>query len=855
MTASTIKLSLSTLQQQKWLERCGAVTLLNAAIETNEVRFARQLALAWLAAFPGDLGVALLHARALMRGGSTLQALPLLAPLAEKDPWNLEVWQTLVQASLGNGEERYSHAVTCVHALGGRVASSAPRDAWGDAFRAARLAYETGAWDTALKWIETVMEAPGGRLFAALLRLQIERKRSEPNALRALALEVHARWPECIMARMILADVTLLLGDETEGVRLLHTCAAADPAGQIARRVWGSANPYQSLWPEDLGIPFDLPIPAGVAGKMGWNQLESGPLPPVPAPEPAGAEDAPVDQPAPDEDGAVREQKMLLQSVTKEFEQISEQIHQPGPSRVDGRCPVYVIVSSREGLRAQYGPQTASVLDMEMRRLAGLVRNRYGWKAVVYYPDDAACTGLYGATPVNPRDPWKIKHSLAELDEAMAKRGERIGALLITGGDRVVPYHRLPNPTDDADGEIASDAPYGTLDANYFVPEWPVGRLPGDSSTDAGPLLESLRVAQRYHARRSKGAMTLGFAWWYWFQSLFERFLPSHSAPSFGYSAAVWRRSSLAVFRPIGAPHTVLTSPPVCTREFPNNQLSTASLGYYNLHGLEDSPAWYGQRDPQEAGPDYPVALAPEDLQSSGHAPHFVFSEACYGGHIHGKTERDSLALKFLGMGALGVVASTCIAYGSVATPLIAADLLGYLFWHHMKSGRPAGEALMQARLELVREMTRRQGYLDGEDQKTLISFVLYGDPLAAYDEFRVRTKSPVRPKSFATVKALASEPQDAIAPTAVSAEALAQVKRVVAEYLPGADLTGLNFCKVRLDGKPAPVNAKHTRGASGERMVVTVRKEVKVVEKIHNHYLRVTLDEAGRTVKLAMSR
>jgi hypothetical protein len=623
----------------------------------------------------------------------------------------------------------------------------------------------------------------------------------------------------------------------------------------VARKVWGQVNPYQSLWPDEPVIPFALPIPAGVAGKMGWNRLASGPLPPVEEPaEQAVADGTPVveeKQPAknaPDE-----------QPITAEFERLAKKLKQPEPARADGRCPVYVILSSREGLSGQYGPQTASVIDGEMRRLSGMARNRHGWKAIVYYVDDATCAGLYGLTPANPRDPWKVKIALAELDGALGKRGERIGALLIVGGDRVLPFHRLPNPAEDGDGEVASDSPYATLDSNYFVPEWPVGRMPGESGPDAGPLLESLREAQRYHSRSAKGTLTLGFAWLHWLRTLFERFLPSRVVPSFGYTAAVWRRSSLAVFRPIGAPHTVMASPPACSGEFQPEQLADAGLGYYNLHGLEDSPSWYGQRDPLEAGPDYPVALSPDDLRRSGHAPRFIFTEACYGGHVNGKTEHTSLALKFLGMGSLGVAASTCIAYGSVSTPLIAADLLGHLFWQHLKYGRPAGEALMYAKLDLVREMTRRQGYLDGEDQKTLISFVLYGDPLAAYEGFHARAKSPVRPKVFPAVRSIAPQPEDTVLPTSVSGEALAQVKQVVSEYLPGADLAGLHFCKVRLDGPAAPANERASKRAAkntaGERMLVTVSKQVQVADHMHRHYLRMTLDENGRTVKLALSR
>ncbi len=94
----------------------------------------------------------------------------------------------------------------------------------------------------------------------------------------------------------------------------------------------------------------------------------------------------------------------------------------------------------------------------------------------------------------------------------------------------------------------------------------------------------------------------------------------------------------------------------------------------------------------------------------------------------------EAIALKFLEAGSLAIAGSTCMAYGSYGAmdnSLVAADLLGHSFWKFLKDGMPAGEALRQAKIYLASEMDRRQGYLDGLDQKTLISFVLYGDPLA----------------------------------------------------------------------------------------------------------------------------
>ena len=80
------------------------------------------------------------------------------------------------------------------------------------------------------------------------------------------------------------------------------------------------------------------------------------------------------------------------------------------------------------------------------------------------------------------------------------QRKARINALRSSAG-LVVPFHRLPNPVDDMDDEVESDNPYATLDSNYFVPEWPVGRMPGEAGPDAGLLLQQLRQSIQYHKK------------------------------------------------------------------------------------------------------------------------------------------------------------------------------------------------------------------------------------------------------------------------------------------------------------------------------------------------------------------
>lgn len=897
------------MRRGRTIDRQTLCQLLQAALACSEQRFARQTALAWLAAFPGDLEVTLLQARAMLAEGRPGLVIPALEMVLKKDPECLAAYDLMAFATRAADPTCYRLAMTGQFVLGAssKIGQKTAFFSWGEVLKAAYQAVSEQRWEEAEHLTQEALRQAPDSLLAAVLHAKVVRATQDSTSLYRLAQLYHTRYPDCLPVTLLLAEALMDQGNETEAVRLLHQCVSNDAAGQTAVRLWGENHPYRSLWPEEMVILFDLPVPASVAFQLGWNQLQSGtilmspaaaplvtPAPQMPvadAPEetPSVEIQADVSQPQesqlasqtapqknePPEGEQGEEQadevsnKEFLRSVEEEFERLAKKMKQPARAREDGRYPVYIVFSTHQGLLEQFGPQTTSIIDAEMRKLAGLVGKKPGWDGMVFYPDDPSCAAQFGIEPVTGRDPWKLKLALADLDKALGRRGQMIGALLIVGGDSIVPFHRLPNPTDDVDAEVPSDNPYGTLESNYFVPDWPVGRMPCEPGPDAGLLLDQLRRTQKFHASSGMGGLQV--AWLNWLFDLLNRLRQSGNKHSLGYTAAVWRRSSLAVFRPIGAPHTVLASPPESSGSFDTKQLLSSNLGYYNLHGTEDSAAWYGQRDPLEdeedeghpSVPDYPVALLPVDLKRNGHAPRVVFSEACYGAHTSGKTENESMALKFLSVGTLAVIGSTCVAYGSVNTPLIAADLFGYLFWQHLKAGRTVGEAVMQARVDLAREMNNRQGYLDGEDQKTLISFVLYGDPLVAYNGFRVSSKAP-RLKIHLTVKTVCDRQVEGEQPPVISGEALKHVKALVAEYLPGAELSDIHLSQQHANcsgiGHRCPtadLGSRTKEGAKSKsgRLVVTLSKQVQVAQHTHRHYIRVTLDEGGKPVKLALSR
>ncbi|MGH2524743.1 MAG: C25 family cysteine peptidase, partial [Anaerolineales bacterium] len=335
---------------------------------------------------------------------------------------------------------------------------------------------------------------------------------------------------------------------------------------------------------------------------------------------------------------------------------------------------------------------------------------------------------------------------------------------------------------------------------------------------------------------------------------------------SLGYVANVWKEASAAVYTTIGDPRDLLTCPPVDASWFPVKELAPSHISYFNLHGIEDGSEWYGQRSANDFGstPEYPVALRPADVLNSGRAPVIVFSEACYGANILGKKIGEALCLRFLECGTRALVGSTKIAYGSVTTPLIGADLLGRLFWQNANAGLPVGEALRRAKLQMAQEMHDRQGFLDGEDQKTLISFVLYGDPLATMPGVR-STKEAKRLPAPRFVEPPATVCDKANGDRAVSPEVVAQIKTVVARYLPG-----MNDAEWRVAHAHARCTAQHAcptahlavraKYASSlhhdpHTTVVTLSKTLRADARTHPHYARITLDEKGAIIKLAVSR
>ena len=889
------------------LERYRFLMILNAANLCEEYQFAKQAAMLWLVNYPGDLFVKYHQAMAYANLDQHKQSITLLEELVNRDPLFLE--PTRVLSQLSESADRRAYYSELTRYLERKNPPDENSIKWLLTLWQARIAYTKGDLEQAISLIHTTLVENPPTPIPAILHLQTAYKIEDQEMLNNLSEMYLEHWPNCLQINVIRALVEMDLGHEAKAVERLHWVAANDSAEQVIQHLMGVEHSFKNLWPDRMEINFDLPIPASVSAYLGWNQLQTGQteepifkpvkrtkshqqsisgdvtqkIHVVTSPQPPSKffDEIPQEYPGVEQKEElvenvgnkepISEQNSEKWASDEDFEEIQQvfsniarRLKKPDLDRADNRFPVYVVMTSKKQLEKTYGPNTTNIIDEQLTKLVSLIQVLPDWNATLFYPDDPQVTTSMGINPVIGSDPWQNKLALADLDQALAKRGEMIGALLIVGGPEIVPFHHLPNPTFDNDLDVPSDNPYACIDENYFIPQWPVGRLPGETGSDAGVLLQQIRDLIRQYEKRAKMGKSIvvnvaSMINWImqFFSNLGSKF-SNHN--NWGYSAEIWQRASAQVFKNIGNAKDLDLSPPIQAHNLYLQRNNGNQAGYFNLHGVKDGPHWYGQKDFRNAsnGPDYPIALSPSMFNEDHPSPKLIVTEACYGANVQEKQYEDAMAIKCFDTGTATFVGSTCIAYGSITPPLIAADFLADKFWKKVLEGLPVGYALMQAKLSLAEEMTKIQGFLDGEDQKTLLSFVLYGDPLAIHEGLQTMPKPLIRFKSYPTVKTISDHDMQITSDNnEMPKHVNKQVKKVVEKYLPGLENAQMQFKKsgespMHKSGFDDGLNIDETL----DRFVVTLRKTYDENQQTpHHHFARMTFDKKGKLVKFSTSR
>lgn len=577
----------------------------------------------------------------------------------------------------------------------------------------------------------------------------------------------YRRWPRALQFRLIVGHILCQMNRAEEGMELIQSAVDSDITGQVAERIWKEENPYRNLWPkvdvlsipaEGLGLSYEVVRLAGLL-----NVLTPAEEPAETVPESSAASENVSEVQDPDDDGPVgvyaasvdpvpesdpdetdaqpddetKEmiessdkslsvfEKLRLSRTSRSVPQIGKYVYKVRDSEADDRKPVYVVMSSISGLTRKYGTNNKKFIDQEMRSVAETISNRKGWEGRVFYPDEFITVGSDGISA-------DVVHNfLVRLDESLAEENKMIGALLIVGDDDVIPFFYIKNPIDDGDIKVPSDTPYGsTDDQNYWDMQWLVGRVPGDNSADPGFLLDQLRSIQKHHIMRYSRQKQNE-------KQVSRKDFRKSSRRSLGYTCAAWLTPSSIVYKQISDTSSLLVCPQTTSANFPVKNMDSCDYAYFNLHGMKGLPNWYGQKKSNDtsSGPLTPVALEIGNLKEISKTPKVVFSESCYGAETIHRNEKNCISLHMLGKTTSVFVGSTTIAYGALGEKLVAADLLGYLFWSHLGTGVSCGEAFRRAKKNLAMEVEQKHSALNSEIQKTLLSFVYYGDPLYSVDE------------------------------------------------------------------------------------------------------------------------
>jgi len=807
-----------------------------AGLRTGEIPFLENLVNSWLEKYPNDIQSNIFKANVDFANKNDQSAKKRLLSILENDPENFASYDLLVKQLKEN--DKYSQSA--VYVLSGKISKIKGIFPWATTLRAVKNENKRNNINHAEKLLKSAIAEDPNNILIAIEHYRISLKLNDLRTNSQLVEIYHRRWQNCIHFKIWMAMVKMISENEAEAVALLHSCVQSDPGGIVIKRLLGRDHEYLSIWPKKREIFYNQQIPTSIAISLDWNRLNSG--------------DQKQKQP---------------KGISKEGSEKSQQVKykpQLRGSKDTKLTSVYVILSSYLGLKRKYGPKSANVIIEKLTDLSNTFNEKPDWESHVFLPDDFNSMNKWGIAIVSEIDPWKIKLSVMDLDKRLKERGKEIGAVIIIGNNDVIPFHRLPNPTDDGDQDVLSDNPYSTSSSNYLMPEWPVGRLPGEKGNDPGLLIEQIRHVTKFHVALIPS------------KNIFERIRSKFDQRfnilrkinnlikkpgDFGYSAEVWRRSSIASFRPLGKGADLRISPPYDDETIDVDNLMKAKCAYFNLHGLSNTSEWYGQRDFSEvsAKPDFPVAISAKKLSQMTNNIDLVFTEACYGGYIVDKSIDDSIALKLISIGSQGIVGSTCISYGSVFTPLIGGDLLAFIFWKYIRDGCSFGESLLQAKIGLVKVMKQRQGYLDGEDQKTLQSFVLYGDPLGHLEPNIYLEKSRDDIYSEKDIKLVSDHNGYFATSPGVSEKVTNDVQELLKSYIPGLDNAEIKVKKHKINiTKMINIETNQT-GKIGSNLEyrtftqILYNKSIVSEKRKHTQYARVTMDDRGKIIKLAVSR
>lgn len=370
-------------------------------------------------------------------------------------------------------------------------------------------------------------------------------------------------------------------------------------------------------------------------------------------------------------------------------------------------------ITCRKKLAAKYDQDALASIDAAVRAWIAADKAR-GLKTVHVAVDDAKALKPFKVPAIKGSvTAQKVKKTV----DALVKKLNP-DYIVLFGSTDVVPSFEVPNPSASEDDEstVPTDNPYASSQpfsrarrASYLIPDRVVGRIPDvPGSGDPAWLVSCLSVASSWQA----GA-----------RNMYDKDLL--------VCCDTWEGGGRECVDYIGRdPSKLLLSPPAKTASASVRGRHGARLQMIKCHGAGLDSQFYGQK-----GNSYPPVLSSVALQGRVQKKTVVGAMCCYGASVFDPQSDEARApgeppipSVYLRGGAYGFLGATNTAWVGPDS-MMCADWVVAAFLKSVLSGASLGRATLESKQDFVR-WTQQQGHgLDAADEKTLLQFVLLGDP------------------------------------------------------------------------------------------------------------------------------
>jgi hypothetical protein len=378
-----------------------------------------------------------------------------------------------------------------------------------------------------------------------------------------------------------------------------------------------------------------------------------------------------------------------------------------------------VTVKGRLEDKYKKNPGALEQIDAAIKAWISADANR-GIRNVHVAVDDPIDMNPLGATPISGKaSAPRIKRAIDDLWKRLKPQ-----YLVLLGAKDVVPMFEVWNPAYDHNGDddekVLTDNPYASSKRfrsshriGYLVPDRVIGRIP-DMVFDSDPawFVEYLKTACSWTAQPAS----------FYARQLYA--ICSHECEGAGLDCMRYIRRPEA---------DLLISPPIEDSLPAAQERLSAPLHMIKCHGNEKDAAFWGyqnadQKNKQEA---WRQAVTSATLKAYLKPATVVATMCCFGAEIFLPKDADSwpLASTYLRKGAFGFVGSTKKAWGGFPSEKNWSDWIAGGYLKNVLQGSSIGRAFLDSKIDYACAIIDQGKALDLADEKTLIEYVLLGDP------------------------------------------------------------------------------------------------------------------------------